>query len=135
MSYVIQDDIFDVKTMAWKSMKVELPIYNGKPIILVPKNIVQEGYSPMNLGTFYTFALNNFVIYDKIKMSKVKGSGKKGRIYKKDIKAKYPNSKNILNKWILDYPKLLVDYKSSISGKISTISNENLEILVYQDIA
>ncbi|WP_282628764.1 hypothetical protein [Empedobacter sedimenti] len=123
-----QDDIFDEKTLKWVKKEVLLPHYNGKPIILVPKRIVNsERNTNGNLGCFYRFAIKNFVINDNEVKSNIKGSGKNGKILLKDIKEDNPFHKSLLIEWNLKYPKLLVDFKSYVI-------NENLRVMTDSEL-
>lgn len=122
-----QKDIFDYNNKIWETKFVKLPHFDGKPIIFIPKEIVNNGSSPSNLGAFYRFAINNYVLNDANKLKDIKGSGKKGKILKKDIKEKFPITKGLVNNWTIEYPKLIVDFKSNIRSLIRPLTDFELE--------
>ncbi|OQD42512.1 hypothetical protein BUL40_10345 [Croceivirga radicis] len=132
---VLQDDIFDMKTHRWVRRKVNLPVYFGKPILLVPKNIVRlENSAGHNIGCFYRFAIRNFIVHDKDMLVDVSPSGKDGEILLRDVQSKYPLSKGSLNNWVLKYGPLLVDYKTDyLKGRIRPLTDDEIMAVIYDD--
>ncbi|WP_213195951.1 hypothetical protein [Cloacibacterium caeni] len=135
MSNFHQKDIFNRENLSWENKDVLLPYYLGVPIIFVPKEIVRlEFMANSNINCFYRFAIRNFLIYDKDLIVDITPTGKDGELQLKDIKSKYPCSKESLSNWILKYGKLLVDYKSEIlNGKIRPLSDFEIMQIVYQN--
>lgn len=135
MSNFHQKDIFNRENLSWENKDVLLPYYLGVPIIFVPKEIVRlEFMANSNINCFYRFAIRNFLFYDKDLIVDITPTGKDGELQLKDIKSKYPCSKESLSNWILKYGKLLVDYKSEIlNGKIRPLSDFEIMQIVYQN--
>lgn len=135
MKKVGQDDIFDYKTLKWLKRNVELPIYFGKPIILVPKSIVRlENAAGKNVACFYRYAIRHFIVNDKDMLVDVSASGKDGKILLRDVKAEHPISKESLTNWGIKYGKLLVDYKSDhLNGRLKPLSDDEIMEIVYDE--
>lgn len=135
MKMVGQDDIFDHKTVTWVSKQVELPIYLGKPIIFVPKNIVRlEGAAGQNFRCFYRFAIREFIYNDQTMLEDVSASGEDGKILLRDVKSVYPISKESISNWQMKYGNMLVDFKSDLlSERVHTLSDSAIMSVIYDD--
>ena len=133
MKKVIQKDIFDHVNKKWVVNKVELPVYNGKPIIFVPKSIVRlEGVAGQNFRCFYRFAIREFIFNDPKMLKDVSASGKDGNILLRDVQASYPISKESISNWQLKYGTMLVDFKSDLlSERLHTLSDSDIMRIVY----
>lgn len=55
-------DYYDITTNSWKTIDAKLPDYNGKPIILIPKNIVTAGRNYSN--NYNNFVAGNYISID-----------------------------------------------------------------------
>lgn len=132
---VVQKHLFDVNTLKWTEKKVNLPLDLGLPIIFVPKEIVRrENDANSNLGSFYRYAIRNFIANDKDMIKDIKATGKDDVILLRDIKNKYPSSKNESTKWLIRFPKLLVDYKTEfLNPKLRPLSDYEIGAIVYDD--
>jgi hypothetical protein len=130
---VQQKCLFDVDTLKWTEKKVKLPVYLGKPIIFVPKDIVRrKNDANSNLGSFYRYAIRNFIATDKELIENVKATGKNEMVLLRDIKLVYPSSKGSSQKWLIRFPKLLVDYKSNfLNPKLRPLTDDEIEAIVY----
>ena len=135
MKTFIQKDIFDDKTLRWANKKVELPEYFGKPIIFVPKNIVRlENTAGKNVSCFYRYAIRQFVVNDTKMLKDVSASGKDGKILIRDVKSKYPLSKESLTNWTINFGKLLVDYKTDhLNGRLRVLTDDEIIEIVYDE--
>lgn len=132
---VIQDDVFDYKTLKWVKKKFHLPVYDAKAIIFVPKDLVRlENVAGQNLACFYRFAIRHFIVHDKDMLEDVSASGKKGKVLLKDVKAEYPISKESLTNWGIKYGKLLVDYKTDhLNGRLKPLTDDDIMDIVYDE--
>jgi len=132
---VVQDDIFNYRSLKWQRNMVDLPIYHGKPIIFVPKNIVRlEGVAGQNLACFYRYAIRHFIVHDKDKLVDVSASGKDGKILLRDVKSEFPLSKESLTNWGIKYGKLLVDYKTDhLNNRLKPLSDFEIMEIIYGD--
>lgn len=133
MKLVKQDDIFDHLGIRWISKNVELPLYNGKPIIFVPKQLVRlEGVAGQNFRCFYRFAIREFIANDKDMLEDVSASGEDGKILLRDVKSTYPISKNSISNWMLKFGTMLIDFKSDLlSERVNSLSDREIMNVVY----
>ncbi|MCD0465863.1 hypothetical protein [Flavobacterium sp. ENC] len=133
MIEVHQKYLFDIDKLRWTEKKVNLPVYLGKPIIFVPKDIVRrKNDANSNLGSFYRYAIRNFIANDKELIEDVKATGKNDLVLLRDIKLAYPSSKESSQKWLIRFPKLLVDYKSNfLNPKLRPLTDDEIEAIVY----
>ncbi|MDY3338726.1 hypothetical protein PG279_05990 [Riemerella anatipestifer] len=134
METVKQKDFFNLSNLKWEHKSVELPTFEGKAIIFVPKDIVRlKNSSNSNLKCFYIFAIRKFISNDKDYIQDISPSGKDGILQLKDIKAKYPLSKESLSNWMLKHPKMLVDFKSEkLRERIKPLSDEQITKIIYK---
>jgi hypothetical protein len=135
MVEVVQKHLFDVASLKWIEKKVKLPLYLGLPIIFVPKDIVRrENDANSNLGSFYRYAIRNFIANDEDMIKDIKATGKDDVILLRDIKNKYPSSKNEYTKWLIRFPKLLVNFKTEfLNPKLRPLIDYEIEAIVYDD--
>ena len=64
----------------------------------------------------------------------VSATGKDGKILIRDVKSKYPLSKESLANWTIHFGKLLVDYKTDhLSGRLRVLTNEEIIEIIYDD--
>jgi hypothetical protein len=135
MELVLQEDIFDYEKLRWVKRKCYLPVFQSKPIILVPKSIVRlENVAGKNIGCFYRFAIRNFLSRDKDLLVDISPTGKDGQILIRDVKAEHPISKESLTQWSIKYGRLLVDYKSDVlKDRIYPLSDLEIMNIVYSN--
>ncbi len=108
--------IFNSTTISWETKFVELPIYDNKPILFIPKNIVST-YSGVS-GTFDSFVRYGFNSFFRTSPEYIKNvRGKDG-----DIKAK------LTRKEFNEYNKKNSISNKSISQKILT-EFENKDVI------
>ncbi|WP_298136073.1 hypothetical protein [Flavobacterium sp.] len=131
-----QDDIFNPLSKKWERGVYELPSHDGKPIIFVPKHIVRlENSANKNMSSFYRFAIRHFIAHDKDMIEDVSPTGKDGQLLLRDVKSKYPLSKDSMSNWMLKYGKMLVDYKSDVlNGRIRPLTDDEISEIVYKDL-
>lgn len=55
-------DYYDIATNTWKNTYFELPSFNGKPIILIPRNIIAAGRNYSN--NYNHFVAGNYISVD-----------------------------------------------------------------------
>lgn len=129
-----QKDVFDFRTKKWISEIVELPSYNNKPIILVPKTLVRLGsISRQNVNCFYRFAISQFIINDPQMLKGISQNGKKGNYLIRDVQSKFPFSKELLARWSTNYNTLLIDFKSyKLKDRIHSLTDQEISEVVYE---
>lgn len=107
--------LWDAQRRNWVSQKVELPHIENNPVILIPKYIVRRRLS-LDSQEFYNKQITDFLIAEHMRansslVSVLKGGRRK--VYKKDVRAKYPKSKKMIaeiikqNPWMFDFYKKL----------------------------
>lgn len=131
-----QDDIFNPLTKKWEKGTFELPSHEGKAIIFVPKHIVRlENSANKNMSSFYRFAIRHFIVHDKDMIEDISPSGKDGQLLLRDVKSKYPLSKDSMSNWMLKYGKMLIDYKTDIlNARIKSLTDDEISEIVYKNL-
>lgn len=112
--YSFKNNIWDEKNKKWIVREYDLPSINGNKIILVPKSIITDKLI-LSYDNFY----NNEVLehYKKEEINagtsivRVLKSGER-TVNKKDLRKKYPKSKNLVYNLINENPKYLELYKA-----------------------
>ena len=124
---------WDIEERIWKNEYVELPIYNEKPIILVPKYSVRRSLS-INSQEYYSHHIVNYIQQEEFtngsSLVRTLRSGERRLPYKKDIKEKFPFSKDFLARFSNENPEILKSYKDlvrSLPGAQGTLSNTDFE--------
>lgn len=130
----IQKDIFDFRSKKWITKEVELPSYNNKPGIFVPKTLVRLGcVSRQNVNCFYRFAISQFIINDPKKLVDITPTGKEGNFLVKDVQSKFPNSKELLAECSKEYSTMLIDFKSyKLKDRVHSLSDKEISEVVYK---
>lgn len=131
-----QRDIFDYKTLKWLDKEVLLPVFDGIPIILVPKTLVRlGGQSRGNFQCFYRFATRYFIEKEPEMLKDISPSGKDGKLILRDVRAHYPPSKDSLARWCAFNSNLLIDFKSDkLNGRIHSLSDDEIIDVVYGNL-
>lgn len=96
---------FDYDIDVWCSGEYELPIYEWKYIILVPKNILTTTDTYLNKGDFYDKVIDHS-LYNKI--SNEEARFKLNALFSKEIKK--DQKINAIKTLILEYPELVTEY-------------------------
>lgn len=120
--------LFDFELMNWKDSYEELPVYNGQKIILVPKVIVRKNPEVSAEG-FYDFVLN-YLQQEHAKsgdsLAHVLKNGKL-RVFKYEIKEKYPFSTKFIYDFAKNNPNVLNKYKSHVRSKSEILKDQYIE--------
>ena len=119
---------FNTDSMQWETRYLELPVYHGSPILLVPKSIVRR--SPAyNQNQYYQKFVLNYLQQEELgnPASRLVRTLKNRRrvVYKKDVAAKYPRAKNFLYEFSREHPEVLTEYREWLaqSEKIRSTSD------------
>ncbi|WP_417368800.1 hypothetical protein [Flavobacterium beibuense] len=126
--------IFDSSTLTWQNVFVDLPLYNNKPVIFIPKDIVST-YSSIS-GTFHSFIRYGFNTFFKTsKAYKILVRGKDGKL-DTDLKRKEfneynrelgINQKSISQKILTEFDnKDLVKAFSEVRNSVNVLSDDEL---------
>ena len=111
---------------SWVSDYYTLPVYRNKPILLVPKFIARYSLD-YDSGDYYNNYVLNFLQVENLSagssLVRTLKSGKQ-KVYKKDLKAKYPFSKEFLFEFSKCNPQVLKKYRQ----ELDRIEKEHTEI-------
>lgn len=109
-----KNNIWDEDLKKWVNIEYKLPSINGKKIILVPKSIVTDKLI-LSYDDFYDVEVLEY--YSKIERNnastslvRVLKSGER-KVVKKELKKKYPKSKELVYSFINENPEYLELYK------------------------
>ncbi|NFO28832.1 hypothetical protein FDB41_10540 [Clostridium botulinum] len=110
---IFKNNIWDKHEKKWVKKEYKLPCVNGKKVILVPKSIVTDKL----ILSYENFYNNEILEYYKIReinactsiVIVLKGGEKTVR--KKDLKKKYPKSKEFVFNFVNNNPQYLELYK------------------------
>ncbi len=105
--------VWDPIDRNWKSKHVYIPWIEDTPVLLVPKYIVRRNLS-INSQEFYNKQITDFLVSENIRAnSSLVQSLKSGekKVYKKDVRDKYPKSKSFIAETVAAHPELLNLYK------------------------
>lgn len=117
MRMVRAGKIWDEKQEFWVEIETQLPIYDGKPMILVPKKIVTDKLV-LDSQDFYRNELLSFVQDELMRADRsliivLKNGNRRCAITKKQLKvdAQYRYSKELIYKMVQRHPELLQKYR------------------------
>lgn len=126
--------IFDSTSLTWNSSFVDLPVYDGKPVMLIPKDIVSS-YGAIS-GTFHSFVrygFNNFFKTSPVYKALVRGkdgetdSNLKRKEFDVYNKAKGFNKKSISQQILTEFEnKHLVDAFAEIRKSVYVLTDYEL---------
>jgi hypothetical protein len=107
------NNIWDEKSKKWINEDYKLPSVNGKKIILVPKSIITDKLI-LSYDNFYNNEVleyyKNIEINASTSLVRVLKKGQRV-VYKKDLRKKYPKSKELVYNLINENPEYLELYK------------------------
>jgi len=117
----------------WRNEYAHLPIYDGKPVILIPKLAVRYKVAPDHQEYYSKFVLEYLQqenLDSNSSLVQVLKNGKR-RVTKKSLEERYPCSKEFLFEFSLDHPEVLQHYKESLPSKDAPLSDEALKEAVF----
>ena len=107
---------YDLESQRWSAKYLELPVWEGKPLLLVPKAIVR--FTPAyNYQKYYNHFVLDFLQFEHLSASSsLVHTLKNGqrRVYKKSLKREYPCTKHFLYEFSLNHPEVLDNYRESL---------------------
>lgn len=114
----------------WEAQYADLPTYEDKGLILVPKIAVRRQLIPDG-QEFYTHHVLPFLEAEHIRAGdSLVHLLKRGepKVYRKDLRAEYKPTKDYLFSFAERNPKILSDYKKTLPDKVDqAISDESIE--------
>jgi hypothetical protein len=120
---------FDSQTMTWEEVVERLPVYKGQTVLFVPKSTVR--YVPAyQRGKYYQHFVLNFLKERELanpQSSLVKVFRRKKetvrKVFKKDLKKHFPNTKNYLFEFSRENPNVLRAYRESLKSMERSLSS------------
>lgn len=121
----------DFEDFQWKNTYENLPFYQNKRIILVPKSIVR--YTPeVDAARYYQHFVLEFLQAEHSvpgdALAYILKNGKL-KVYKKDLKAKYPLTRQFLYEFSKDHPDVMRKYKEKLNRNFKPLSDSSIEYL------
>jgi len=127
--------IFNTDTMEWEDAYVDLPVWRGRPILLVPKSAVR--YSPAyQHARYYQHYVLNFLKARELNnpasalvrvMRNERKKTERRVVLKKDLAALYPRAKEFLFQFSRDNPAVLREYKDDLKRMEATDSASDVD--------
>lgn len=104
--------IWDPELKNWRSKHVLLPYIEDKPVLLVPKYVVRRKLS-LDSQEFYNKQITDFLVAENLRASSSLVQTIKGRpkVFKGDVRERYPKSKAFIAETVKAHPDLLDMYK------------------------
>jgi hypothetical protein len=125
---------WDSESKQWGNRYAELPIVNGKAIILLPKASVRYQLA-LDHQEFYDDFVLDFLRAEHERVGdglvNVLKNGKR-KVYKKDLKEAHPHSKEFLFEFAEQNPEVLAKYKEQASKLSRPLSDLELELRQQQ---
>jgi hypothetical protein len=136
MESVATGPAFDVVSMSWISDYADLPVWKGEQILLIPKVFVRHDPA-YNHQKYYRHFVLDFLQAEELRAgaSLVRTlQNKKRVVYKKDVEAKHPCSKQFLYEFSKAHPKILRKYRThleemEVKGLDSVVEEEDESII------
>jgi hypothetical protein len=105
---------FDTDLMDWRADYANLPVYHNKPVLLVPKSLVRRS-AAYKYPQYYQHFVLNYLQQEELgnPQSNLVRSLRNGRrvVYKKEIAARHPRSKEFLYAFSRQHPEVLREYR------------------------
>ncbi len=123
---------WDIDVGEWINSYEPLPIIDGQRIILVPKYSVRRSLS-LNSQEYYSHHILNYIAEEeKAHGSPLVRTLKSGarKVYKKDLKEKFPFSKEFIARFSENNPQVLKNYKelySKVEGAKGTLRHTDFD--------
>lgn len=126
---------WDGNTKAWRNTYAELPVYNNRRILLVPKLGVRHHLAADHYQYYNHFVLDYLQaehLHANSSLVEVLKNGKK-RVTKKRLKEEYPlNHKEFLFEFSRDHPSILREYKTALKKRSRQSELTDVEIEMHQ---
>jgi hypothetical protein len=116
---------------------VDLPVYKGKPIVLVPRDAIRRDMS-VNSGEYYREHILPYLQMEHLNQNTAlcrvlksgKRKGEKAPPWKKDVQAAHPPSKDEIFKFTKKHPDVLKKYKDEAAAKSVPLSAADIEAVI-----
>lgn len=113
---VAMDPSFSLEAQDWVSDYLPLPVVNGKPILLVPKAVARFKGTYNHQQYYRHFALEYLQAQELEAGGSLVRALKNGsrRVFKKDLQAAYPCTKDYLFRFSKEHPEVLLKYRDHL---------------------
>jgi hypothetical protein len=110
---------WDIEKGHWINRYAKLPVVNGLQLVLVPKACVR--FRPeITASEYYNHYVLNYLksehLHANDSLVRTLKSGAK-KVYKKDLKVRYPESKEFLFEFSQKHPDVLKSYRDDAAGR------------------
>lgn len=109
---------FNTDLMDWEERYLPLPVHKNRPILLVPKSIVRRT-SAYEHPKYYQHFVLNYLQREELNnpLSRLVKTLRNGRrkVYKKDVQARHPRTKEFLYEFSQRHPEVLREYRESLA--------------------
>jgi hypothetical protein len=106
--------IFNTDLMDWEARYADLPVYCNEPVLLVPKSVVRRNAAYKHPQYYRHFVLN-YLQQEELgnPQSRLVRTLRNGRrvVYKKELAARFPRTKQFLYDFSRQHPEVLRDYR------------------------
>src|SRR5262249_45572850 len=119
--------IWNITEMRWEARPIKLPLFDERPILLVPKYIVRRDLT-LRSQEFYNYHMIEYLKaeYDNSTDALAQSlRSRRGEITKRAVKERHPFVKDELARFVRNHPEVLEDYKK-IKGAAGPLSNNDL---------
>jgi hypothetical protein len=108
---------FDQSRSIWTSNYVDLPVWQGRPVVLVPKAIVRYDPAYEHRRYYRNFVLPYLQAEELRAGSSLVHTLQSGRrvVYKKDVAAQFPCTKDFLYRFSREHPEVLREYRDTLA--------------------
>jgi hypothetical protein len=123
---------WDIDSRSWRSGFAKMPIFKGRRLILVPKYSVRRRMA-LHAQEYYSHHILNFIRDEEFQKGSLLRTLKNGQprpAFKKDVKAKFPFSKDFVARFSEQHPKVLEGYKKlygEIEGASGVLKNTDFD--------
>lgn len=119
--------IWSPVTMSWDQSYVQMPVFNGRRILLVPKFIVRW-HTSMSYREYYTHFVLNFIQANPAAFGGLThlARTRSGVIPKRELQDAFPCGKEFLLQFSENHPGVFEDYKRRKAAE-KPLTNEELE--------
>lgn len=120
---------WDPVHQGWRSVYSELPVHDGRRIILVPKAAVRYELAVDHQQYYRHFVLNFLASEHLSAGDALVETLKNGRrkVFKKELKKRYPLNKEFLYEFSEQHPEVLERYKASLPDLPEPLTDEQIE--------
>ncbi|KAB7610422.1 hypothetical protein F9L33_14065 [Amylibacter sp. SFDW26] len=119
--------VWDIGLNDWRSTEQELPIHEGKAIVLVPKLSVRYSLA-LDSQEFYDFHMTEYLQAEYLNaggsLVRTFVNGEK-YVTKKDVKEEHPKNKNDMAAFVQEHPEVLEAYKQ-LKGAEGPLTNQDI---------